>query len=110
MEGDAPTVIENLKSLWDCLSSQSPRPSALRYRSSYFNKELKNAPPNGNNKYKIITNPNISAQIFEIIPKIIDTKNMNTRAMYDFMVVSNELEFEELSEILENHLIESKAS
>ena len=35
---------------------------------------------------------------------------MATRTMYDLMVVANELEFEELSEKLENHLIESKAS
>ncbi|RHZ75127.1 hypothetical protein Glove_217g30 [Diversispora epigaea] len=35
---------------------------------------------------------------------------MDTRTIYDFMVVANELEFEELSEKLENHLIESKAS
>ncbi|RHZ75126.1 hypothetical protein Glove_217g33 [Diversispora epigaea] len=35
---------------------------------------------------------------------------MDTKTIYDFMVVANELEFEELSEKLENHLIESKAS
>ena len=35
---------------------------------------------------------------------------MDNRTMYDLMVVANELEFEELSEKLENHLIESKAS
>ncbi|RHZ75067.1 hypothetical protein Glove_217g27 [Diversispora epigaea] len=35
---------------------------------------------------------------------------MDTKTMYDFMVVANKLEFEELSEKLENHFIESKAS
>ncbi|RHZ53213.1 hypothetical protein Glove_444g3 [Diversispora epigaea] len=35
---------------------------------------------------------------------------MDTRTMYDLIVVINELEFEELSEKLENHLIQSKAS
>ncbi|RHZ75169.1 hypothetical protein Glove_217g24 [Diversispora epigaea] len=87
--------------------------AVLRYRSSYFNKELTNTLLNDDNNNKIITNPNISAQIFEIILKyiyggIIDTENMDTRTIYDFMVVANELEFEELSEKLENHLIESK--
>ncbi|RHZ73523.1 hypothetical protein Glove_230g158 [Diversispora epigaea] len=37
-------------------------------------------------------------------------QNMDTRTIYDLMVVANELEFEELSEKLENHLIEFKAS
>ncbi|RHZ73594.1 hypothetical protein Glove_230g194 [Diversispora epigaea] len=86
----------------------------LRYRSSYFNKELSNTIPSDDNN-KIIIKPNISAQIFQIILKyiyggIVDTENMDTRTMYDLMVVANELEFEELSEKLENHLIESKAS
>ncbi|RHZ75053.1 hypothetical protein Glove_217g15 [Diversispora epigaea] len=89
--------------------------AVLRYRSSYFNKELTNTLPNDDNNNKIITNPNISSQIFEIILRyiyggIVDTENMDTRTMYDFMVVASELEFEELSEKLENHLIESKAS
>ncbi|RHZ75059.1 hypothetical protein Glove_217g283 [Diversispora epigaea] len=90
--------------------------AVLRYRSSYFNKELANTIPNDdNNNIKTITKPNISSQIFEIILKyiyggIIDTENMDTRTIYDFMEVANELEFEELSEKLENHLIESKAS
>ena len=40
----------------------------LRYRSSYFNKELTNTVPSDDNN-KIITKPYISAQIFEIILK-----------------------------------------
>ncbi|RHZ73587.1 hypothetical protein Glove_230g162 [Diversispora epigaea] len=88
--------------------------AVLRYRSPYFKKELLNTVPNDDNN-KIISMTNISAQIFEIILKyiyggIVDTENMDNRTIYDFMVVANELEFEELSEKLENHLIESKAS
>ncbi|RHZ75131.1 hypothetical protein Glove_217g38 [Diversispora epigaea] len=89
--------------------------AVLRYRSSYFNKELTNTILNDDNNNKIITNPNISARIFEIILKyiyggIIDTENMDTKTMYNLMVVANELEFKELSEKLENHFIESNTS
>ncbi|RHZ75125.1 hypothetical protein Glove_217g32 [Diversispora epigaea] len=88
--------------------------TVLRYCSSYFNKELTNTILSDDNN-KIIAKANIYAQIFEIILKyiyggIIDTENMDTKTMYDFMVVANGLEFEELSEKLENHFIESKAS
>ncbi|RHZ75136.1 hypothetical protein Glove_217g127 [Diversispora epigaea] len=84
----------------------------LRYRSSYFNKELENTSHDDN---KIITKPNISAQIFEFIFKyiygeIIDIENMNIKIMFKLMITANELEFEELAEKLENHLIEYKAS
>ncbi|RHZ73552.1 hypothetical protein Glove_230g104 [Diversispora epigaea] len=82
----------------------------LRYRSPYFRKELTNTVPNDDNN-KIIIKPFVSVQIFELIFNgIIDTENMDTRTMYDLMILANELEFEELSEKLENHLIESKAS
>ncbi|RHZ75063.1 hypothetical protein Glove_217g289 [Diversispora epigaea] len=90
--------------------------TVLRYRSSYFNKELTNAIPNDdNNNIKTITKPDISSQMFEIILKyiyggIIDTKNMDTRTIYELMIVAYKLEFEELSTQLENYLIESKAS
>ncbi|RHZ89673.1 hypothetical protein Glove_13g291 [Diversispora epigaea] len=87
--------------------------AVLRYRSSYFSKELTNTVPNDENN-KIIIKPFISVQIFEILLKyvyggIIDTKNMDARTMYDLMIVANELEFGELSRKLENNLIESKA-
>ncbi|RHZ75079.1 hypothetical protein Glove_217g277 [Diversispora epigaea] len=86
----------------------------LRYRSSYFNKELTNILPDDNH-IKTITKPNISAQLFEIIIKyiycgIIDSENMDARTMYELMIVVNELEFEELSKKLEDYLIESKAA
>ncbi|RHZ55709.1 hypothetical protein Glove_411g7 [Diversispora epigaea] len=90
--------------------------AVLRYRSSYFNKELTNTVPNDdNNNFKTITKPDISAQIFEIILKyiyggIIDTENVDSKTLFELMIAANKLEFEELSLKLENHLIESKAS
>ncbi|RHZ73564.1 hypothetical protein Glove_230g189 [Diversispora epigaea] len=51
-----------------------------------------------------------SEKTFTAHSAILRYQNMDTRIMYDLMVVANELEFEELSEKLENRLIESKAS
>ncbi|RHZ72292.1 hypothetical protein Glove_243g50 [Diversispora epigaea] len=89
----------------------------LRYRSSYFNKELLNTivTNDDNNNIKTITKPNISAQIFEIILKyiyggIIDTENIDTKTMFELMVATNEFGFEELSAKLESYLIEFKSS
>ncbi|RHZ75060.1 hypothetical protein Glove_217g280 [Diversispora epigaea] len=90
--------------------------AVLRYRSSYFNKELANTIPNDdNNNIKTITKPDISSQMFEIILKyiyggIIDTENVDTKTLFELIIAANKLEFEELFEKLENHLIESKAS
>ncbi|RHZ76365.1 hypothetical protein Glove_198g99 [Diversispora epigaea] len=86
----------------------------LRYRSSYFDKELENVTTNKNH-VKTVIKPNISAQVFEIILKyiyggIVNFVNMDTKIIYELMVNANELEFEELSVKLENYLIESKAS
>ncbi|RHZ44358.1 hypothetical protein Glove_736g10 [Diversispora epigaea] len=86
----------------------------LRYRSTYFTKELENTATN-ENQVKIIIKPNISAQIFEIILKyiyggVVDIKNIETEIIYELMIVANKLEFEELSEKLESYLVESKAS
>ncbi|RHZ58626.1 hypothetical protein Glove_372g113 [Diversispora epigaea] len=86
----------------------------LRYRSTYFTKELENPATNENN-FKIIIKPNISAQIFEIILKyiyggIVTIENLETKIIYELMIVANELEFEELSEKLESYLVKSKAS
>ena len=41
---------------------------------------------------------------------IIDIENMDTKTLFELMIAANKLEFEELSEKLENHLIESKTS
>ncbi|RHZ73637.1 hypothetical protein Glove_230g52 [Diversispora epigaea] len=89
--------------------------ATLCYRSSYFNNELPNIIPIDDSNNKIISKPNISAQIFEIILKyinggIVDTENTDTRIMHDLMIFANELKCWELSEKLENHFIESKAS
>ncbi|RHZ83859.1 hypothetical protein Glove_87g99 [Diversispora epigaea] len=86
----------------------------LRYRSSYFDKELENVTTNKNH-IKTIIKPNVPAQIFEIILKyiyggIVNIENTNTKTIYELMVSANELELKELSIKLENYLIESKAS
>ncbi|RHZ52949.1 hypothetical protein Glove_454g8 [Diversispora epigaea] len=86
----------------------------LRYRSTYFTKELENIATN-KNRVKTILKPNISAQIFEIILKyiyggVVDIENIETETIYELMIVANELEFEELSDKLESYLVESKAS
>ncbi|RHZ86338.1 hypothetical protein Glove_52g30 [Diversispora epigaea] len=97
----------------------------LRYRSSYFDKELENATTNktnfktiikpNKNNIKTIIKPNISVQIFEIILKyiyggIVNIENTDTKTIYELMINANELEFKELSVKLESYLIESKAS
>ncbi|RHZ83852.1 hypothetical protein Glove_87g109 [Diversispora epigaea] len=86
----------------------------LRYRSSYFDKELENATLNENG-IKTIIKPCIPAQIFEIILKYIyggtiDIENSDTKTIYELMINANELELKELSRKLESYLIESKAS
>ncbi|RHZ82386.1 hypothetical protein Glove_109g15 [Diversispora epigaea] len=86
----------------------------LRYRSTYFAKELENIAAN-ENYIKTIIKPNISTQIFEIILKyiyggIVNIENIETKIIYELMIIANELEFKELSEKLENYLIEYKAS
>ncbi|RHZ76269.1 hypothetical protein Glove_199g150 [Diversispora epigaea] len=88
--------------------------NVLKCRSSYFRNELKNIIPNENN-IKTITVPNISDEIFNIILKyiyggIVDLKNVATKFIFDLMVTSNELEIEELTKKLENHLINTKSS
>ncbi|RHZ53634.1 hypothetical protein Glove_440g5 [Diversispora epigaea] len=86
----------------------------LRYRSTYFTKELENTTTNENH-VKTILKPNISTQIFEIILKyiyggVVNIENIEPKIIYELMIVSNELEFKELSEKLESYLVESKAS
>ncbi|RHZ76262.1 hypothetical protein Glove_199g39 [Diversispora epigaea] len=88
--------------------------SVLKYRSSYFRMELENIQPNGNN-VKIITKSSISAQIFDIILKyiyggIVNLENVETKFIFDLMLVANEFELEELTGKLETILIDTKAS
>ncbi|RHZ48143.1 hypothetical protein Glove_557g53 [Diversispora epigaea] len=85
----------------------------LRCRSTYFTKELENTATNENH-VKTISKPNISTQIFEIILKyiycgVVNIENIENEIIYELMIIANELEFEELSEKLENYLVESKA-
>ncbi|RHZ45812.1 hypothetical protein Glove_648g3 [Diversispora epigaea] len=86
----------------------------LRYRSSYFDKELENVTTNKIH-VKTIIKLNISAQIFEIILKyiyggIVDVENSDTKTIYELMVNANKLKLKELSVKLESYLVESKAS
>ncbi|RHZ78366.1 hypothetical protein Glove_165g159 [Diversispora epigaea] len=88
--------------------------AVLRYRSSYFGKELDNATTN-ENYIKTIIKSNISAQIFEIILKyiysgIVDIENSDVKTIYELMINANELELEELSIKLESYLIGYKSS
>ncbi|RHZ80998.1 hypothetical protein Glove_130g145 [Diversispora epigaea] len=88
--------------------------NVLKFRSSYFSKELENIQPNENN-IKIITMSNISAQIFDFILKyiyggIVNLENVETRFIFDLMLAANEFELVELSNKLEIILIEDKAS
>ncbi|RHZ89613.1 hypothetical protein Glove_13g178 [Diversispora epigaea] len=86
----------------------------LKYRSTYFRKELKNIQPNENN-IKTIIKSNVSAQIFDVILKyiyggIVNLENVETRFIFDLMLTANEFELNELTNKLENHLIDTKAS
>ncbi|RHZ51177.1 hypothetical protein Glove_482g42 [Diversispora epigaea] len=86
----------------------------LRYRSSYFDKELEKAAMSKNH-IKTIIKPNISAQIFEIILRyiyggIVNIEDTDCKIIYELMVNANEMELKELSVKLECYLIESKAS
>ncbi|RHZ87577.1 hypothetical protein Glove_33g205 [Diversispora epigaea] len=86
----------------------------LKYRSSYFRQELENIQPNENN-IKIITKPNISSKIFDVILKyiyggIVNLEKAETRFIFDLMLMANEFELTELSNELETIFIEDKAS
>ncbi|RHZ81573.1 hypothetical protein Glove_117g55 [Diversispora epigaea] len=86
----------------------------LKYRSSYFRRELENIQPNENN-IKTITVSSISAQIFEIILKyiyggMVNLENVETKIIFDLMLAANQFQLEELSNELETHLIDTKAS
>ncbi|RHZ88035.1 hypothetical protein Glove_26g184 [Diversispora epigaea] len=88
--------------------------SVLKYRSSYFRRELVNIPLNEDN-VKIITKSTISAQIFDVILKyiyggIVNLENAETRFIFDLMLIANEFELEELTNYIETLLIDTKAS
>ncbi|RHZ86456.1 hypothetical protein Glove_50g49 [Diversispora epigaea] len=86
----------------------------LKYRSTYFHKELENIQPNENN-IKTIIKSSVSAQIFEIILKyiyggIVNLKNVEPRFIFDLMLAANKFELKELTNKLETHLVDTKAS
>ncbi|RHZ77543.1 hypothetical protein Glove_176g21 [Diversispora epigaea] len=88
--------------------------NVLKCRSPYFRRELENIQPNENN-IKIITKSSVSAQIFDIILKyiyggIVNLENVETRFIFDLMLVANEFKLEELTNKLEILLIDTKAS
>ncbi|RHZ77480.1 hypothetical protein Glove_177g137 [Diversispora epigaea] len=88
--------------------------NVLKFRSSYFRRELENIQPNENN-IKIINKSSISVQIFNVILQyiyggIVDLKNCETRFIYDLMLAADEFELEELTNKLETLLIETKGS
>ncbi|RHZ77481.1 hypothetical protein Glove_177g136 [Diversispora epigaea] len=88
--------------------------NVLKFRSSYFRKELENIQPNENN-IKSIIKSRISAQIFNVILQyiyggIVDLENCETRFIYDLMLAADEFELEELTSKLETLLIETKGS
>ncbi|RHZ77532.1 hypothetical protein Glove_177g143 [Diversispora epigaea] len=87
--------------------------NVLKFRSSYFRRELENIQPENN--IKIIIKSSISAQIFNVILQyiyggIVDLKNCETRFIYDLMLAADEFELEELTNKLETLLIETKGS
>ncbi|RHZ85182.1 hypothetical protein Glove_71g10 [Diversispora epigaea] len=88
--------------------------NVLKYRSSYFRQELEKIQPNENN-IKIINKPNISTQIFNVILQyiyggIVNLENTETRFIFHLMLITDEFELEELTNILETFLIETKGS
>ncbi|RHZ87610.1 hypothetical protein Glove_33g153 [Diversispora epigaea] len=88
--------------------------SVLKYRSSYFQQELENIQPNENN-IKIITKPSIYSNIFDVILKyiyggIVNLEKVETKFIFDLMLIANEFKLTELSNKLETILIKDKAS
>ncbi|RHZ68615.1 hypothetical protein Glove_294g129 [Diversispora epigaea] len=86
----------------------------LKYRASYFHKELENILPNEFN-IKIIAKPNISASIFDVILKyiyggIVNLENVKTSFIFDLLLAADEFELEELINNLETFLIDTKGS
>ncbi|RHZ82639.1 hypothetical protein Glove_106g18 [Diversispora epigaea] len=88
--------------------------AVLRYRSSYFSKELANITQNENN-IKTISKPDISVESFDIIIRyiyggIVDLVNAESKFIFELMILADEFEFEELFKQVEIYLTETKAS
>ncbi|RHZ87601.1 hypothetical protein Glove_33g181 [Diversispora epigaea] len=111
-------VKENFKDLENFFENKeksfTAHSNVLKYRSSYFRKELENIQPNEKN-IKIITKPSISSKIFDVILKyvyggIVNLEKAETGFIFDLMLMANEFELLELSRKIEIILIEDKAS
>ncbi|RHZ89661.1 hypothetical protein Glove_13g214 [Diversispora epigaea] len=101
--------IENKKKLFTAHSN------ILKYRSPYFRKELENIQQNENNVKTIVIRSSVSAQIFDVVLKyiyggIVNLENVKTRFIFDLMLATNEFELHELTNKLETHLVDTKAS
>ncbi|RHZ72456.1 hypothetical protein Glove_242g112 [Diversispora epigaea] len=86
----------------------------LKFRSPYFRRELENIHPNENN-IKTINKSSVSAQIFDVILQyiyggIVNLENIESRFIFDLMLIANEFELEELTDKLEILLVETKGS
>ncbi|RHZ77533.1 hypothetical protein Glove_177g144 [Diversispora epigaea] len=109
-DGDDYNVIIEVENKEKSFTAHS---NILKFRSSYFRRELENIKPENNNK--IIIKSSISAQIFNVILQyiyggIVDLENCETRLIYDLMLAADEFEIEELTNKLETLLIETKDS
>ncbi|RHZ70824.1 hypothetical protein Glove_266g12 [Diversispora epigaea] len=110
-DGDDYNVIIEVENKEKSFTAHS---NVLKFRSSYFRRELENIQPNENN-IKIIIKSSISAQIFNVILQyiyggIVDLENCETRFIYDLMLAADEFELDELTNKLETLLIETKSS
>ncbi|RHZ70823.1 hypothetical protein Glove_266g11 [Diversispora epigaea] len=110
-DGDDYNVIIEVENKKKSFTAHS---NVLKFRSSYFRRELENIQPNENN-IKIIIKSCISAQIFNVILQyiyggIVDLENCETRFIYDLMLAADEFELDELTNKLETLLIETKSS
>ncbi|RHZ78417.1 hypothetical protein Glove_165g149 [Diversispora epigaea] len=88
--------------------------NVLKFRSSYFRRELENIQPNENN-IKIIIKSSTSAQIFNVVLQyiyggIVNLKDTETKFIFDLMLITDEFELEELTNKLETLLVETKGS
>ncbi|RHZ89652.1 hypothetical protein Glove_13g182 [Diversispora epigaea] len=84
----------------------------LKYRSTYFRKELENIQSNENN-IKTIIKSSVSAQIFDVLliyiyGGIVNLKNVETGFIFDLLLAANKFELDELTNKLETHLIDTK--
>ncbi|RHZ81565.1 hypothetical protein Glove_117g104 [Diversispora epigaea] len=87
----------------------------LRYRSSYFRKELENVQSNENNIKIITIKSSIYTQIFDVLliyiyGGIINLENVESLFIFELMLIADEFELDELANKIETFLIESKSS